>query len=93
MCFDKLSRVPVQVYRYACESGTLREEVFITLPSECEGEPMDVKYIQGLFVVTSHTGSEQYSSTGRVTVYNDTGELLHMISSPLLQHPNMIAVE
>lgn len=82
-----------KVYRYACESGTLREEVFITLPSECEGEPMDVKYIQGLFVVTSHTGSEQYSSTGRVTVYNDTGELLHMISSPLLQHPNMIAVE
>ena len=79
--------------RYSCESGTLREDVFITLPPECEGEPMDVKYIQGLFVVTSHAGSEQPSPTGRVSVYNVAGELLHIISSPVLQHPNMIAVE
>ena len=92
MCFDNDIRACLQVYRYSCESGTLREDVFTTLPSEW-GEPMDVKYIQGLFVVTSHTGSKQHSSTGRVSVYNVAGELLHSISSPLLQHPNMIAVE
>ena len=54
---------------------------------------MDVKCSQGLFVVTSHTGCKQYSSTGRVSVYNVAGKLLHIISSPLLQHPNMIAIE